>query len=606
MDLTQNHFIVCVSMKCVVVLFTHNTFAYLKCSGVLLHELQIANDEINLTFQESISILTDAEKLKILSDLDIEESKRDAILRVGIIRDVQTQNEMLKNVIGLDDHTIEVIRSKGVLQIHPIEYQKFTTVPPANLSHVQRGSIISVVNKNGHLENARIERIEGENIYIKIDQKEEIKIVSRKDAYQPISQGRQVYYPDENGIPSRQYISYIDSNNINQHRLNKLSGYDDSTQELLYINDLGLRPRREMATNGEDYSKRITIKSIIFIWNLYANLKRHYNLYGINEDVIDLNNELLRILSIEMRKAGIVTRLQSSDINFENGDAIYDSLIMNLSIEGVHENGSRLMRRYMKIAERLNVPSIEVFPLIELKKDHIGRSYSKTSGLELYVDSAIDILSENDDDYTIAHELSHDIFSFRSITKSHPTVYNTTFAATGESKLNNDNYYTEVLSLSELYAYTSSLLFLSRRLLRSHSIIKRISNVLNPFVRLQNMQDKVGQIQGKLEVMKIINESVQNFFNRIKKDSCTTISPERVEKDDTDTFMLRLLAVQCLSKKQEEGRITYTDNEDRIIVIFVSRERDEILNSPLSFLFQHEVNQLIEKIREKNDRFCTF
>ena len=583
--LIQKYFVLFVVMNSIIVLLTQNTFANPNCPNALLRESQVENSETNITFQESISILSDAEKLKILSDLNIDESKKDMIIRVGIIRDIQTQNKILRDVIGLDHHTIDTLRNKGVLQIHPIEYQKFTTVPPVNPTHIQPRAIISAINKNGYLENVIIEKIEGENIYIRFKEKEGfkviprkeayqpiLKVISRKEAYQPILRERQVYYLDENGIPNRQSISYIDPHNINQHYLSRLD--DKTTQEYSYIDTLDLRPRKEMVTSKEDYSKRITFKSLISLWRHYRKLIRHYKRHGINEDVIKLNNDFLNRLSIEMRKAGIVTRLLPSNINFENDNAIYDPLIMNLSIDGVHENGNRLMRRYLKTAERLNIPSIEISPLIEVKEKSRGRLHRETNTLKLNVNSAIDILSKNNDDETIPHELSHTMFNSKSIAKSGFNIYNTTFEATGETRLNNYGLYDKFLSLSELYTYTSSLLLLSKKLLKSQSIAERVRKFLNPFI-LFKQTNKLSQIKDMFRTLKILNKTVQEFFNNLEKG--LTIVPSEGIKEDS---------------------IRYVDNKGRVVVIEIRGEINKILDSQLSFFFQHEITHLIEEIQK--------
>ena len=564
MKLIQKYCFLFVAIKSIVVLSNQNVFAKPSCPSALLNDSQIESDVTNITFQESISILTDVEKLQILSDLNIEESKRDAIIRIGIIRDTQTQNKRLKDVIGLNDHTIDTIRSRGILQIHPIEYQKFTTMPPANPVHIRPRAIISAVNENGYLQNAIIEIVGSENIYIRFDDTKKFSVISRNDIYQPILLGRQVYYSDENGIPKIYYIDYRNSEEAHQYPL-KDSDKNNAQKRPSSLDELHLKPRKEIATSKKDYSKKITFRSIISISHLYMKLIRKYSLLNnINKDIIKLNNDLLSKLSIEMRKAGIITSLLPSDINLKDGEIIYDPFIMNLSIDGVHENGNISMRRYMKIAEKLNASSIEIFPLIEVIAESSGRADETINRILLNIDSVIHVLLKGRSK-TISHELTHSYLQHMTNTG----FYKTSFTASDTSKLNDSGIYHEVLSLSELYTHTSDLLSASKALLK---LQKR------PIMKFLHSRGIYREMKDILYIIQVINETIQTIVSDVLQ------RPHLYQRDIS--YYL-------------EDKIEYRDSENRLIRMATPHQDiEDILNSPLSLSLPIDVQQLIEDIRQ--------
>ena len=559
----QKYFVLSVMTGPITLLLTQTTFADSNCPNALSNESQIEHDDIHLTFQESISILTNAEKLQMLSDLNIEEPKRDAIIRIGIIRDIQTQDRILRDVLGLDQLTIDIIRSRGILQIHPIEYQKFTTVPPANPAHIQPGAIISAVNSNGYLKNATIEKIEGENVYIRFDNTKVPAIISKQEAHQPILKGRQIYYYDNKGIPKINYIIDTNPDESYQYLLKHLE--KNHTQKGLSISNLYLRPRKETVTNKKDYSNKITPIAVISLMYHYTQLIKEYSKSNdIDQKVIQLNNDLLKKLSIEMRKAGIVTRLQPN-IHFRDDSMAYDPPIMNLSIEGVHENGNKLMRRYMKIAEKLNVPSIEIFPLINFIASKEGSSTEEENMIYLNFSSAVYILKKVISQ-SMSHELTHSMIHFRDIINTGSGFYKTRFTASNTSPLNNNGIYDDELSLSELYTHASDLLFFSKIFLKmqAHPIKRFLYKII--------YQD----IQSTIYKIKVINISVQ-----------TIVEGALQRHQDQKSFSDYL-----------KDEISYMDNEGREIKIIIPRQNIEnILNSSLSRLLQPELQVLIEELR---------
>ena len=219
----------------------------------------LVNDDLRdgLSFQESVSIPNIEYKKRVLEFVKVDQSKIDYVLQIGIIRDTQKQDEILRNIVGLDNHTIGFLRERGVLSVHPIEYLNFTTLPPANRRYIRPGTIVSRVNTDGYLENVVITRMEDDNVYVRLKRDATESVISKSEVYQPILVGRQVYYLNPIGIPIRTRIISIRDNGqiFIEYPIN------ESGRKIINANQLKLRPRREMLTGGQDLSQPITEKT---------------------------------------------------------------------------------------------------------------------------------------------------------------------------------------------------------------------------------------------------------------------------------------------------------------------------------------------------------
>ncbi len=359
-----------------------------KMNNFILCAQSLTNDDprSRLSFQESIDIPDDEYKRRMLKVFNIDILKVEDVLRIGIIRDTQKQDEMLRSIIGLDDKTISFLRDRGVLDVHPIEYLNFTTLPPANRANIFPNAVISRTNANGYLENVVITRVEGDNVYVRLNEDMAESIISKNDAYQPILVGKQVYYFNPIGIPIRTRIISIRENGqiVIEYPPN------ESGTKTVNANRLKLKPRRETLTSQPDLSKPITdeilnsIRRNLFeIEELYKSLSdRSLSLINrtiVRNNLVRLNSELMRKLSAEMRKQGIITRLVLEPVNVFNR-RVY---LLSLVIDGVHENGNKVMLSYWKEVELFNASrtKISLYPSV------IGE-------IELDIQAALDILKK--------------------------------------------------------------------------------------------------------------------------------------------------------------------------------------------------------------------
>ena len=168
------------------------------------------------------------------------------------------------------------------MRVDALEYQRLTTVPPANLANLKPGAHIAVPMKDRRLQNVKIIRVEGDNIIVKLPNGN-TDIFSKQDAYQPITRYRQILYIDERGLP--------------------LLGNSESIP-------IVLRPRKRLQTGGSDFSRPIKEDALI---NIDNSLRKARALYrsGVqqSEEFSQVNNDIVRKMQREMQKQGISTSL---------------------------------------------------------------------------------------------------------------------------------------------------------------------------------------------------------------------------------------------------------------------------------------------------------
>ena len=550
------------------------------------HSLDVVQ---KLSFEESILIPDDYRKRQLLEILlkNIDESKRELILRVGIIRDIQQQNEMLLNIIGLDIHTIDRIRSRRILDIHPIEYMKFTTLPSASSVYIHSGAIISRVNKNGYLENVIITRVERQNVYVRLRKSTEESMISKQSAYQPILVGKQVYYPDPLGIPIRTHITSIKEDG-------RVSIAYLGNEIKIETDQLELKPRIAMSTGKQDLSEPITSEMANDIRRSYLKIERLYssphdrNISAfksiiLRRDIIRLNNDLMRRLSVEMYRQGIVTRLELEPMDILENRTDY---VLRLLIDGIHENGNEVMRSYLERAEEFNVPSIKVslFPFT-IGIRITGSTNLIINEIELNIIFALNILKK-EEDLDIGHELTHAMIT-SDVYANKSSIYHTQFIAMPQ-KAKIDLYdnpsnnsvpqpYSQDLNYQEIYAQISDLIFLSRE----------------PFKNLREIVDKINTI-------KMINRNTQQFVDNLLQNFDIN---HKIE--DIKYHYIRDIDVPLRSLLKNEVNLNpfinywQEDNYGRVIGIRLPEQTKETLKYLITRLSSFEIQKLVESISGK-------
>ena len=539
-----------------------------------------------LSFEESINIPDEHHKKQLLEVLlkNVDESKREQILRIGIIRDVQKQNELLLNVVGLDIPTINRIRSRGILNVHPIGHIKFTTLPPASSAQIRVSAVVSRVNANGYLENVIITKIEGKNVYVRLRKSTEESVISRSDVYQPIQVGQQIYYLDPIGIPIRTHIISIE---------------EDGRVSIAYLGNvikvstdqLELKPRRAMSTGKQDFSRPIAERAVNDIQRIYLRMRRLYRYLHeegrlsfeksvISRDIIKSNNDLIQKLSVEMHRQGIVTRLELEPVEIVENRTDY---ILRLFIDGIHENGNKVMRSYLERAEMFGVPSIKVSlysPVMNIEPT--GSTSLITNEIELSIAFALAVLRKEEN-----LDMEHELINAMLISDAYANksfIYHTQFIAVSDrSKI--DMYgessdtsvvrpHSQNLSYQEIYTHTSDLVFLSSEPIKNRK-----------------------QIIGKINLVKTINENAKRFVDHLLEG----FDIDR-EIEDIKHHYIRGIDTQLQSLLNREVGLSpfinywQEDSYGRIIGIRLPEQVKETLKYLIIDLSPSEMERLIENL----------
>ena len=561
-----------------------------RISSLCVQSLTNDDPRDGLSFEESVSIPDVEYKRRIFRFLGIDKSKVDNILQIGIIRDTQKQDKMLRNVVGLDDNTISFLRDRRVLDVHPIEYLNFMSLPPVNRTHIRSGAIISRANANGYLENVVITKVEGDNVHVRLRGSAREAVISKNEAYQPILVGKQIYYSDFIGIPIRTRITSIGENG----QIVIEYPPSESGVKIVHANQLRLRPRREMLTGKEDISRPITRRVLNHIQRDIFRIEELYRSLGeesislINRNIIhnnltQLNNELMKKLSAEMRKQGIVTRLVLEPVNIINR-RIY---LLSLVIDGVHESGNKVMLSHWKKAEIFNVSRIKISLYSSIVRK--GFTHLVTNEIELDMQTALDILEKKevskDGSVNIRHELTHAKWALRAYI-NRPSIHHTQFRAIpGRSEIGITHQslddvvsspYNQNLNYQEIYAYISNLIFFSK----------------DPVNHIEDMERTVN-------IIEILNESVQSFVDDLLQDFDINHSIEHLN--------YHYLSDPKSPIRNEKGLNPFIDywQEDsygRIIGIKLPEEVKQTLRYLITSLSLLEMKELIEGVRKSSDR----
>ena len=131
-----------------------------------------------------------------------------------------------------------------------------------------------------------------------------------------------------------------------------------------------------------------------------------------------------------MHKQGIVTRLSLEPVHIFNKRVH----LLSLFIDGVHENGNKVMLSHWKKAEIFDVSSIK----ISLYSYTIGGKSSTnlaTNEIELDIQIALDILEKKEKKEDARHELTLGMFTLGAHVNK-PSIFHTQFRAiSGKSKI---------------------------------------------------------------------------------------------------------------------------------------------------------------------------
>ena len=427
-------------------------------------------------------------KREFLAQQGIYGKTQKAVIRISYLREPNVdliQDEFLKKIHGFTTEQIQTLRQAGMLEVDDLEYQYLTTLPPMNKANIRPRTIVSRPNEEGNLENVKILQIEEDKIHVVSLKKDFLETLSLEDIYAPILPSKEVLYRSSGDLPLRGVIHFIGQ------KRNIFSGHEESfvievKTEYGVIsvdyNQLALKPRGFANTGRSDLSKPISFWKLLFFESGVQRLFWIHQIYGENEDFILQNNFLINQLQKEMLQQGISTSTIPSESSQKKekkyDQALNENVSSSLIVNGVHENGNKTVRQYMRKGELMGSQKLTISFLdnFQLGVSVGGFNKRDSSRTELGY-TALEILTKRTCEMA-NHEFRHQMFNsrrhaYRRSLFDHDLSLAETASLNllGEEILKKEeqktkNPYSRSMSLEEIYNYAHDVLAISKGLKR--------------------------------------------------------------------------------------------------------------------------------------------
>ena len=304
-------------------------------------------------------------KRRRLAEAGFSYETRSVVVKLGYLgkgrRAAQRRLIAIRD-LGLTQDQLDFIEKNRIFEIEPLEYRRLTTLPPANPSYVFTGATISRPNPDGHLENAVVLKVVGDEVFIQVTNGATTlkETIPKSSAYRPIAPGQEVIITNSKGIPELKQLIEITPDNYASFHSQRIWG--GITIHKLPISELALLPRRAISTTDEDLSSSLNplrAQQLRLNYTQFNDLalslspldKASEEARRSLKELINRHNVLVQRLQEELRKQGIAASLLTTGgrNNF-----------LHLEIEGVHKNGNRVARLYMKALERQGIQRLAV------------------------------------------------------------------------------------------------------------------------------------------------------------------------------------------------------------------------------------------------------
>lgn len=290
------------------------------------------------------------------------------------------------------------------------------SVPKANPLEVKVGNHFSVVNDEGHLINARVLSVDGDEVVVEMAHglryeamavsmskkiqvdKTSQKVVTREDLYQMIDPSSRIFLSFEDNTPE------------------VFKGLPVGVR----LEDLKLKPRQRTATSGVDNAVKISDELFKSIREEVTSLGDLFAKEGESLEFIQRNNKLIGLLRAELKKQGVSMTL------FESNKGS-----LSLRLSHVESDGNRVARLYKRLAERFGSDEV-TFSLVDVfKVGSAAFNYSEIKRTELGPVSLVRML-KGEKSSDAFHEFRHQWFSWRR--------YNQEFSSFDASALADSRY----------------------------------------------------------------------------------------------------------------------------------------------------------------------
>ena len=416
----------------------------------------------------------------------------------GYISDPQSRITFLQKQ-GFTDKEIDLLKRHNILTALPMEDIRYRTLPPAHGPYIRVGAQISTANEKGNLENVVVTQLEGNSLQVVSPRNGYRFTIDRSKAYRPVKklQGAAIYEEEEN-VPLYHWIDGIDERN---------SVTFADTDLTVSMDELKLRPRPGTSTYEKDFSSPIGFKKALRLATKNRKLRMLYKLEGASEDFIAANNALIKELQREMHKQGIWSTL------WQVREGIFSLIVV-----GVHPNGNKIARLYLKALEQQEnqLLSISSWETVCLHDDCIGfLTYASRVNVDSYI--TIEML-QHERGMDIFHETRHQMFKTRR-RLGLMSVFDHTISLGKQADRNLDDQdihrhtgrqsYQGNMSLEEIYNNVYDLSFLVREMRKRGW---ESTTLENDFTKRANLLWKL-----TLNVQRIAEDIRNNFDEFVKE-----------------------------------------------------------------------------------------
>ena len=391
----------------------------------------------------------------------LEDTLPDKETRLGLLRNKTDINDEKKMAIaelihdgrnniedgaitdlGLKPDQAEALREMKILDSDPFRLHLLTTRPPMARKQILPTAPVSFPNENGNLQNANVVKMEEGNVHVKPFPRKNkgatpTLVLPVREVHRHIAS-----YPDtiiktlDNGLPTAA-MAHAD----------------------LSADTVGVKPRARTGTATRDLSSPTNAYELTSLNALINKLKSTQ----INSPrFIELNNDWMLRVQSAMRHQGISTSLTRAESPTE-------SPIFNLKINGVHPNGNKAARLYMKIAEQQGAQSVTISLYDNIKQDRGAFFDPRDIRVDIGYHAALSMLEGSAHRFAF-HELRHLMFQINRNTGRNSLFDLHFYSATGASKnlngrnIKNSRHYDKDMVYEELYTYTSDAFRTSRDL----------------------------------------------------------------------------------------------------------------------------------------------
>ena len=269
-------------------------------------------------------------------------------------------------------------------------HRNLTTLLPMKKAHIREGIKVSLVGKNGHLENATIIQVRGERVEVGLDADPTKRVsLSKNEVFRPITAKKKILYKDENGID---HITRI--GDVAEDGSVSLDVFPEGKR--IFGEELKLTPREWTKTGGRDLTIELLGKELKEYSENFRELENIYKQEGESENFIEKNNVFMK----KIRQFLHIQGVSSSFFKTKRGT-------LSLEILGVHKEGNRTAKRYMRLLEEQGYLEATFSMSDILKYNALGFYDQQNSRIEFGFGIIFNICVKNNLCVTPDHEIRH-------------------------------------------------------------------------------------------------------------------------------------------------------------------------------------------------------